>query len=134
MGSVPRTGEVDVLLVEDEEVLAQMYRIKLVAEGFRVRIATDGPSGLAAAKAQLPDVLVLDIRLPVFDGLELLTRLRQDRRGRRVPVIVLSNYCEQETIDRGVELGALAHLIKSQTSPAKLVDALHRLVGARRAG
>lgn len=117
---------VDVLLVEDDPALAAMYRIKLLAEGYDVRHAADGPSGLAAALARLPDLLLLDIRLPGFDGLELLSRLRQAQGGTMVPVIVLSNYAEHNVFERGLELGVLEHLIKSRTTPADLVEAIGR--------
>jgi DNA-binding response OmpR family regulator len=112
---------IDVLLVEDDATLAQMYRIKLVAEGYQVRLAHDGPAGLEAALARLPDLLLLDLRLPGFGGLELLAQLRNAPGGDTLPVIVLSNYGEQETVDSGLDLGVLGHLIKSQTTPASLV-------------
>jgi DNA-binding response OmpR family regulator len=112
---------IDVLLVEDDPLLAAMYRIKLLAEGYEVRLAADGPSGLAAALAHMPDLLLLDIRLPGFDGFELLSRLRMMPGGAAVPVLVLSNYGEHGVIERGRELGVLNHLIKSQITPASLV-------------
>jgi len=121
--------DVDVLLVEDDPVLAAMYRIKLVAEGYQVRLAADGPGGLAAALARPPDVLLLDIRLPGFDGLELLSRLRNTPEGAGVPVLVLSNYGEHEVIERGRELGVLDHLIKAQTTPASLAETIRRHLG-----
>ena len=134
MGTNGATGNgvdvgLDVLLVEDDVHLAEMYRIKLSAEGHRVQIAGDGPSGLRAATERPPQLLLLDIRLPGFDGLELLAQLRRASSGTDVPVIVLSNYGEQDLIDRGLALGALAHLIKSETTPASLVEWIARLLG-----
>ncbi len=118
----------DILLVEDDQVLAEMYRIKLSAEGYRVEIAMDGPSGLQAALARPPHVLLLDIGLPGFDGLELLARLRRDPMGAELPVIVLSNFDEADMIARGAELGALAHLVKAQTTPASLAGTIRSLL------
>jgi len=113
-------------MVEDDPALARMYNLKLVDEGFRVRIATDGPGGLAAALHQPPDVLLLDIRLPGFDGYELLARLRQAPQGARVTVIVLSNYGELDVIHHGVAMGVAEHLVKSQTTPSALAAAIRR--------
>ena len=124
----------DILLIEDDSALAEMYRIKLAAEGHRVAIATDGPSGLRAALERPPRLLLLDIRLPGFDGLELLARLRRDPRAGRVPVIVLSNFGEPDVIAEGTALGALAHLIKSQTTPGSLADTIRELVPDLAAG
>jgi len=123
-----RGEDVDILLVEDDRALAELYRIKLRHEGYVVEIAGDGPAGLAAALDRTPRLLLLDIRLPGYDGLELLTRLRQDPRGAAVPVIVLSNYGEEAVIEQSSALGALAHLIKSQTTPASLATAIRDLV------
>jgi len=119
-------GGLDVLLVEDDESLATMYRLKLVAEGYQVRIAGDGPSGLAAAVQRLPDLLLLDLRIPGFGGFDLLDQLRRAPGGAGVPVIVLSNYGELEVIERGQMLGVLDHLIKSQTTPGSLVETIRR--------
>jgi CheY-like chemotaxis protein len=130
-----RGVDLDILLVEDDLALAEMYRVKLAAEGHRVEIATDGPSGLLAALERPPQLLLLDIRLPGFDGLELLARLRQDHpAGADLPVIVLSNYGEPDVIERGAALGALAHLIKAQTTPASLAEKIRTLAARPAAG
>lgn len=123
-----RTDDVDVLLVEDDRALAHMYQLKLVAEGYRVRIAADGPSGLAAALDQPPDLLLLDLRLPGLGGFEVLARLRETPRGAQIPVIVLSNFGELEVVDHGVALGVAEHLVKSETTPDRLVDVIRRIL------
>src|SRR5262245_28156924 len=120
----------DVLLVEDDAAVAEMYRIKLRAEGHHVTIATDGRVGLRLARERPPELLLLDIRLPGCDGLELLARLRQDEAGAKVPVIVLSNYTDGDMIERGKAMGVLAHLVKSQTTPRSLVGTIDRLLGS----
>lgn len=94
-----------------------MYQLRLVRGGHRVMLAGDGPSGPQAAIAHPPDLLLLDLRLPGFNGFELLARLRHEPAGAAMPVIVLSSYSDQELIDHGRELRALAHLVKSQTTP-----------------
>jgi CheY-like chemotaxis protein len=69
---------------------------------------------------QLPDLIFLDIRLPRMDGMTFLERLRQAERTRNIPVVIVSNYSEQELVDRGLQLGALEYLVKSQTTPGRL--------------
>ena len=123
-----RTGDVDVLLVEDDPALAEMYRLGLVAEGYGVRVASDGPSGLQAALGQPPDLLLLDLRLPGLSGFELLARLRETRDGADIPVIVLSNYGELEVVSHGMALGVAEHLIKSETTPDRLVYVIRHLL------
>ncbi|HKA48828.1 MAG TPA: response regulator [Candidatus Dormibacteraeota bacterium] len=114
--------DVRVLLVEDDPEVAQMYRLKLELDGYAVDIATDGVEALRMATEDPPDLLFLDIRLPKMDGLGVLEALREDARTQHLPVVILSNYSETELVDRGLRLGALDYLIKSQTTPARVSD------------
>lgn len=112
--------DVKVLFVEDDPSVAQMYKLKLELDGYQVTVATDGEQALQFATANPPDIVFLDIRLPKMDGLAVLEQLRQTESTNQVPVVILSNYSERELIERGLKLGALEYLIKSQTTPAKL--------------
>jgi CheY-like chemotaxis protein len=114
------SDEVRVLLVEDDAALAQMYRVKLERDGYTVQVAGDGEEALAWLADQLPDLVFLDVRLPRMDGLTFLERLRADPRTQNVPVVIVSNYSEEELVSRGLQLGALEYLVKSQTTPGQL--------------
>ena len=120
MAAAQPDDEVNVLFVEDDPSVAQMYKLKLELDGYQVQIATDGEAALQMATQAPPDIIFLDIRLPKLDGLAVLEALRADERTRQVPVVILSNYSERELVERGLKLGALEYLIKSQTTPAKL--------------
>ncbi len=108
------------LFVEDDPTVAQMYRLKLELDGYQVIMAKDGEEGLRLANEIKPDLVFLDIRLPKVDGFAVLEGLRSRDETRNVPVVILSNYGEQELVERGLKLGALEYLIKSQTTPANL--------------
>jgi CheY-like chemotaxis protein len=112
--------EVRVLFVEDDPSVAQMYKLKLELDGYQVTVATDGEQALEMATSNPPDIVFLDIRLPKMDGLAVLEKLRETDNTKQVPVVILSNYSERELVERGLKLGALEYLIKSQTTPAKL--------------
>jgi CheY-like chemotaxis protein len=112
--------DVRVLFVEDDPAVAQMYRLKLELDGYAVEVACDGLQAVQMATCNPPDIIFLDIRLPKMDGLGVLEALRGDARTRDVPVVILSNYSERELVDRGLKLGALEYLIKSQTTPARV--------------
>jgi CheY-like chemotaxis protein len=114
------TDEVRVLLVEDDAALAQMYRVKLERDGYTVRVAGDGEEALGLLAGDLPDLIFLDVRLPRMDGLTFLERVRTDERTKNIPVVIVSNYSEEELVSRGLQLGALEYLIKSQTTPGQL--------------
>jgi CheY-like chemotaxis protein len=97
-----------------------MYRVKLERDGYVVRVAGDGEEALELIAEELPDLIFLDIRLPKMDGMTLLERLRATPRTRNIPVVIVSNYSEEELVSRGLQLGALEYLVKSQTTPGQL--------------
>ena len=121
--------DVSVLFVEDDASVAQMYRLKLELDGYNVEVAADGLSALEKARALHPDIIFLDLRLPKMDGLAVLEALRADTSTASIPVVILSNWDEKELVERGVALGALDHMIKSQTTPARLSRRLKDLLG-----
>ena len=116
----PQDDDVRVLFVEDDPSVAQMYKLKLELDGYSVTVASDGEQALDLARDLVPDIIFLDIRLPKLDGMAVLERLRSDDQTRHIPVVILSNYSERELVERGLKLGALEYLVKSQTTPAKL--------------
>lgn len=113
-----------VLFVEDDLSVAQMYRLKLELDGYLVDVAGDGLVALEKARATRPDIIFLDIRLPKLDGIGVLEALRADQGTATIPVVILSNWNEKELVEKGARLGALDHLIKSQTTPARLAQRL----------
>jgi two-component system, OmpR family, response regulator RpaA len=115
-----RDEDVRVLFIEDDPAVAQMYKLKLELDGYAVTVAPDGEAGLRMARENHPDIIFLDIRLPKMDGFAVLEELRADEETKNIPVVILSNYSEQELVERGLNLGALEYLIKSETTPAKL--------------
>jgi CheY-like chemotaxis protein len=119
-----------ILIVEDDQAIAWMYKLKLEQEGWRVEIAADGEEGLASLLADPPSVLLLDIMLPGIDGFEALERLRADPATRSITVVLLSNsQPTPSTLDRARSLGALEWLVKSRTTPGVLTEELDRLLG-----
>jgi len=116
----PIDDELNVLFIEDDPAVAGMYKLKLELDGYRVRVAESGEEGLVLARNLIPDIVFLDIRLPKMDGFAVLEALRSDPVTGKLPVVILSNYGERELVDRGLKLGALDYLIKSETTPTRL--------------
>ena len=117
--------EVRVLFVEDDPDLADMYRTKLELDGYVVSVAKDGEEALARASADPPDLVFLDIRLPRMDGIQVLEELRARAETRHLPVVILSNYSDDEWRERVRELGALEWLIKTSTTPGQVAGQIH---------
>jgi CheY-like chemotaxis protein len=108
------------LLVEDDEAVAQMYAMQLEAAGYLVTVALTGEQALHLAQADAPDLIYLDIGLPEMSGLDVLERLRSVPDTAAIPVVVLTNFSEPELIERSRSLGVKDYLIKAHTTPARL--------------
>jgi DNA-binding response OmpR family regulator len=104
-----RVDTTRVLVVDDDPALAEVVARYLEREGFEVRLATDGAEGLAIALDTLPDLVVLDLMLPVLDGLEVCRRLRQ---AAPIPVVMLTARGEENDRIAGLELGADDYVTK----------------------
>jgi DNA-binding response OmpR family regulator len=118
-----------VLLVEDDLGILEMYELKLTLDGYRVVTAADGDEGIALARAVKPDIIFLDVRLPKKDGFEVLTELRADPTTADIPVIILSNYGDEELVDRGLRLGAKEYLLKMNVTPAHIAHGIDEWIG-----
>ncbi len=111
-----------VLIVEDEEYLAQMYQTKFENEGYEVLVANDGSEGIEKAKKNKPDIILLDIILPKKDGFMVLKELKADKITANIKIIMLTNLGQDEDVTKGKKLGALDYLVKANLTPAQLVD------------
>ncbi len=101
-----------VLVIDDEEDLIELVRYNLEKDGFSVKGAADGETGLALAAAEHPDLIVLDVMLPGMDGLEVCRRLRSEPRTARIPMIMLSARGAESDRIVGLELGADDYVTK----------------------
>jgi two-component system alkaline phosphatase synthesis response regulator PhoP len=109
-----------ILIVEDEEDILQLVKLYLEKEGYRTCVARTGLEGLKQAKAEHPDLIVLDLMLPEVDGLEVCKRLRGDSKTSMVPIIMLTAKAEETDTVIGLELGADDYVTKP-FSPKALV-------------
>lgn len=120
---------IHVLLVEDDEFLANIYKTKFEMEGFKVILAENGEAGLADAKKKAPDVILLDILLPKMDGFMVLQKLKEDVATKKIPVILLTNLGQKDDVQRGLELGAVDYLIKAHFKPSETVEKVKKALG-----
>jgi len=111
-----------ILIIEDEKILAEMYRDKFTQAGLKVYLAFDSKEGLALAKKEKPDLIILDILLPKENGIVFLTWLRKDSEISSIPVVAFSNYDDPETKRQAAKLGAKDYLIKTSYTPQEIVE------------
>lgn len=112
-----------VLIVEDEHELADVLEGRLKDEGFDVIKASNGKDGLETAKAENPDIIVLDLLMPIMNGQTMLSDLRKIPQFKDLPVLVLSNAGDIDNIKQTqLYFGAVEFLIKSNTSMDEIVE------------
>lgn len=111
-----------ILVVEDTELLRKIYTDKLEQEGYRVFPAGNGLEALNFLRAQMVDLVLLDLIMPVMSGLEALETIKADPRTREIPVLILSNLGQDADIERGISLGAVDYLIKNSAKPADVSE------------
>jgi DNA-binding response OmpR family regulator len=121
---VEATTERRVLVVEDEQTIAESVAARLRAEGFTVQIASDGPAAVAAARGNPPDVIVLDVMLPGFDGLEVCRRIQAERP---VPILMLTARDDETDLLVGLAVGADDYMAKP-FSMRELAARVHALL------
>ena len=117
-----------ILLVEDDAMLRDVYRTKLLEAGFEVEVAEDGEKALSHLQESVPDAVILDVVLPYKDGWEVLYGLRDMPSCENIPVLMLSNLGQKEEVEKGLALGASKYLIKAHFTPAEIVEELQGLL------
>jgi DNA-binding response OmpR family regulator len=101
-----------ILSIDDDAAIRQFLSAVLKADGYEVLLAPDGAAGVTAAKAELPDVILLDLIMPYASGFEVLRHLRDDPATRDIPVLVLSTQGGEDDIVHALDQGAEDFLIK----------------------
>lgn len=111
-----------IAIIEDDQAISQMYRIKFEAEGYDVETADNGELGLGLIKQMRPDIILLDLMMPVMTGEEMLTRLRKEDWGKNIKVIILTNRGEQEIPPEVKQLGVTAIILKADMTPRQVAE------------
>ena len=109
-----------ILVIEDDEDIAELIEYNLVREGFVVKVARSGEEGLSLASSSRPDIVLLDLMLPGVDGLEVRRRLLADQFTRSIPVVMVTAKGDEADVVVGLELGADDYIVKP-FSPKVLV-------------
>lgn len=115
-----------ILIIEDEKILADMYRDKFVDAGFEVISAFESKEGLELAKKEKPDLILLDILLPRENGISFLEELKKDPEISAIPVVAFSNYDEPRTRKQAFQLGVKDYLIKTDYTPNEIVKKIRK--------
>lgn len=109
-------ASVKVLVVEDDPFLVRVYESKLSKEGFTVILAMNGDEALEKAEKDKPDIILLDLIMPIKNGFDTLVDLKADASLKSIPVIIMSNLGQDSDIEKGMDLGAKDYFVKAKFS------------------
>lgn len=119
-----------ILIVEDDKFLLNAYRVKFTKLGFDIELAGDGQEALDKVPVFHPDLMLLDLIMPVKDGFSVLTELKANDATKSIPVIITSNLSQKQDIDKALSLGAKDFIVKSEISMDDLVKKIQSTLSA----
>jgi len=117
-----------ILIIEDDSFISDMYRMKMESEGFDVKVAEDGQKGLEQINLEKPDLVLLDVVMPKMDGFTVLQTIKEDPEIQDVPVVLLTNLGQKDSVEKGLKLGALDYVIKAHFTPAEVVEKVREIL------
>ena len=118
-----------IAIIEDDQAISQMYRMKFEAEGYEVDTAENGKLGLALIETMVPDIVLLDLMMPEMTGEEMLVELRKKDWGKEIPVIILTNMGEQEVPMRMKDLSVRSFILKADMTPRQVAEVVKKELG-----
>lgn len=117
-----------ILLIEDDQIFGNVYRNKLLLEGFQVEIAFDGEAGLELVRGFRPDAVLLDLMLPKLPGVEVIKKLRLEPEFQALPILVFTNTYLTSTVQEAWKAGATKCLAKADCTPKQVIHTLHSIL------
>jgi len=118
-----------VLIVDDEMDISKTLEGHFKRKKYEVSVAYNGEEGVAKAKEVIPDIILLDILMPVMDGITALRHLKEDASTADIPVIMLTNLDTQDKVAGAMEAGTTHYLVKSDYSPEDLDKKVEEVLG-----
>jgi len=113
-----------VLIIDDEKGIIKMYSEYFKMAGMQTLEASDGTTGIKLAKEQKPDVILLDIIMPRYNGLDVLKDIKADEEIKNIPVFLLTNLPQESSGGKAKELGAAGYLVKAENEPKMVLDVI----------
>jgi DNA-binding response OmpR family regulator len=119
-----------IAIIEDDQAISQMYRMKFEAEGFNVETASNGKLGLELAEKMRPDIILLDLMMPEMNGDEMLKRMRATDWGKNIKVIILTNMGEQEAPQSVKHENVRRFIVKAEMTPRQVAEMVRQELAA----
>lgn len=121
--------EKKILIIEDEEILADLLLKKLTREGYEVVVARDGEEGMEKMREMVPDLVLLDIVMPKKGGFEVIEEMGRNKKIRDIPVIIISNSGQSIELEKAKRLGVKDWLVKTEFDPQEVLNKVFNQIG-----
>lgn len=120
-----------ILIIEDDRFVRKAYEAKLTLAGFTVITAIDGGEAIELTKTEKPDLILLDLMLPVVSGFEYLRVIKENPETKDIPIVIISNLGQDEDVKRGMDMGAETYFVKAKVKIEEMVERIKELVAKR---
>lgn len=130
---MPQDTKTKILIIDDDSFLLDMYALKFSQSGFEVDTALGSEPALGKIRGgALPDIILLDIVMPIMDGFEFLEKLQQEQLLGGTLKVILSNRGQQSDIDRGKLLGVAGYIVKANSTPSEVISKVLEIVKTKK--
>ncbi|MBP9817224.1 response regulator [Candidatus Shapirobacteria bacterium] len=117
-----------ILIIEDDQLLTNALGIHFLQSNFEVKTAANMKETLSTLKSWLPDLIILDIILPIYSGFDILKSIKSNPDFKSIPVIIASNLSDEKSIQTGKELGAIDYIVKNDLSLQDLTSLIQKVL------
>lgn len=118
-------------IIEDDQLISQMYRMKLESSGYEVSVADNGMNGIKMVKEEVPDLILLDLTLPDLGGEAVLDKLREIKTAMATPIVVLTNIDDVSAPKRLAKWDISDYIIKANLLPSEVVERIQEILTVR---
>lgn len=117
-----------IAIIEDDTVISQMYRMKFELEGFQTEVAQNGEDGVEMVQKFAPDLILLDLQMPEMTGDEALVKIRSQKWGKNIPVLILTNTGKEEAPSILDTLNVSSYIVKAEMTPKQVVQKANEIL------
>jgi len=118
----------NILIVEDDTILARVYEMTFKIAGHQATLANDGLEGLESLKSQVPDIILLDWMMPNMNGEQFLDEIKSKPETKNIPVVVLTSMAGEREVRLALSKGAIKHIDKSRHQPREVVGIVEKIL------
>ena len=120
-----------ILLIDDDEALTTIFTAVLTKEGYQIVVTNTGQEGLDKAETEAPGLILLDQVMPDYSGNDVLKQLKGNEKTKNIPVIILSNFSQEDLVKEALNQGAADYIFKFQVEPKDVVQKIKNVLAAK---